>query len=137
MLLALLCCALLLTFLFPAGDNPRVVRVGERKLERSERLAGAVIGAFRSRPCCKLKIVGRIFGICSPREHAPHTEAKKDSAENVSVVDARNTTARSGGVHPIDDWCSDDVFLADYALTYFGNNHTRFVILQSNLVSCS
>ncbi|CAM9356259.1 unnamed protein product, partial [Pylaiella littoralis] len=43
-LLALLCSALLLTFLFPTGDRPRAVRVGERTLESQERLAVAVIG---------------------------------------------------------------------------------------------
>lgn len=46
-LLALMCCALLLTFLFPTGEPPRrVVKMGERVLERQERLAGAVIGAW-------------------------------------------------------------------------------------------
>ncbi|CAM9270582.1 unnamed protein product [Ectocarpus sp. 6 AP-2014] len=44
-LLALLCCALLLTFLFPTGEPRRAVRVGDRTLERQERLAAAVIGA--------------------------------------------------------------------------------------------
>lgn len=42
-----MCCALLLTFLFPTGEPPRrVVKMGDRVLERQERLAGAVIGAW-------------------------------------------------------------------------------------------
>lgn len=49
-LLALLCCALLLTFLFPTGEPRRVVRMGDRTLERQERLAAAVIGAYRTVP---------------------------------------------------------------------------------------
>ncbi|CAN0442601.1 unnamed protein product, partial [Hapterophycus canaliculatus] len=44
-LLALLCCALLLTFLFPSGQRPRAVTIGERTLGRQERLAAGVIGA--------------------------------------------------------------------------------------------
>ncbi|CAN0417573.1 unnamed protein product [Ascophyllum nodosum] len=43
-LFALLSCALLVTFLFPAGEHPRIVRLGERTLESGERTAGGVIG---------------------------------------------------------------------------------------------
>lgn len=43
-LIALISCALLWTFLFPAGEYPRVVKVGGRVLGQSERVAASVIG---------------------------------------------------------------------------------------------
>lgn len=45
-LIALLSCALLWTFLFPTGEYPRVVKVGGRMLGQSERVAASVIGEW-------------------------------------------------------------------------------------------
>lgn len=47
-LLALACCALLLVFLFPTGDNPRVVKLGGQELVQSKRIGVAAIGEFPS-----------------------------------------------------------------------------------------
>ncbi|CAM9887975.1 unnamed protein product [Scytosiphon promiscuus] len=52
-LLAILCCAVLLTFLFPSGQRPRAVMIGERTLARQERLGTGVIGT-----CCILGLTG-------------------------------------------------------------------------------
>lgn len=46
--LALLLSALLLTFVFPAAESQRVVRIGERVLENNERIAAGVIGGLVS-----------------------------------------------------------------------------------------